>query len=82
MNKVYTIGNKFISTLLYENVNLNPILHYHGMEASENGKYSTLAAMNSSNASDYMTPEELRNKLHIGLKTEARTLKSTMSQFI
>ena len=30
VTKVYPIGNELMSTLLYENVNLHPILHYHG----------------------------------------------------
>ena len=38
--------------------------------------------MNSSKVADYTPPEELSNKLHIGLKTSARTLKATHYQFI
>ena len=71
-----------MSTLLYENINLHPILHYHIMEAAEDGKYSTLAEMNSSKGADYINFEELINKLHIGLKTASRTLKSTTSWFV
>ena len=71
-----------MSTVLYENINLNPILSYHGMEAAEAGKYFTLDAMNYSKVADYITTKELSNKLHIGLKTSARALKYTISQFI
>ena len=82
MNNMDSIGNELVSNLLYEIFNLHPILRYHGTEADEDGKYSTLAVINSSEVSDYITPEELSNKLHIVLKTSARTLKSTESQFI
>ena len=79
VTKVDPIGSQLISTLLYENFDSNTILHYHGMEAAEDGKYYTLSAINSSKGLDYITPEKLINKLHIGLKT---TLKSTTYQFI
>ena len=52
------------------------------MELAEYGKYSALDVMNSSKGVDYTTPEELSNKLHIGLKTVDRTLKSKMYHFI
>ena len=82
VTKVYPIVSKLLSALLYENINLYPILHYHGTEVAKGGKYSTLDVMNSSKRSDYITPEDLINKLHIGLKTAARILKATTSQFI
>ena len=82
VTKVGPIGSNFISTLLYENVNLHPILHYHRTEAFGDGKYSNLAVMNSSKVGYYITPEEISNKLHIGLNTAARTFKDTTSQFI
>ena len=46
-----------MSTVLYENINLNPILHYHGTEAAEDGKYSNLAAIKSSKVVDNIPPE-------------------------
>ena len=74
--------SNLMSTLLYKNVNLHPILHYHGTKAAEDRKYSTLDAMNSSKLLYYITPEELNNKLCMGLKKTYRTLKSAMPQFI
>ena len=41
-----------------------------------------MGKMNYSKGTDYITPEELSNKLHIRFKTAARTLKATTSQFI
>ena len=38
--------------------------------------------MNSSKRSDYITPEELSNKLYIGFNKAARTLKAKKSQFV
>ena len=51
-NKVYPIVSELISNLLYENVTLHLIICYHGTEAAEDGKYSTLDAMNSSKGED------------------------------
>ena len=56
LTKMDSIRCKFMSTLLYENVNLHPILRYHGTEAAKDGKYSNLAAMNSSKGAEYITP--------------------------
>ena len=82
MTKLGLIGSELMSNRLYENVNLHPDLQYHGTKSAEDGKYSTLSAINSSKGSNYINPVELSNKLHIGLKTSARTLKGTTSQFI
>ena len=82
VTKVYLIGSKFMYTLFYENINLHPILHYHGTEAAEDGKYSNLDAMKSSKGAEYIPPEELINKLHIRLKTASRILEATKSKFI
>ena len=57
VTKVDLIGSELMSALLYENVNLHSILHYHGKEAAEDGKYSTLAALNYSKVLDYITSE-------------------------
>ena len=57
VTKVDPIGSKFMSTLLYENINLNTILHYHGTEAAEDGKYSNLAAIKSSKGVENIPPE-------------------------
>ena len=82
INNVDHIVIKFISTLLYEIFSLHPILRYYGIDTAEDDKYSTLAAMNSLKKADYITPEELSNKLHIVLKKEVRTQKSKTYQFI
>ena len=42
------IGGKLMYTMLYENVNAHPILHYYGTEAAQDGKYFTLDAINYS----------------------------------
>ena len=68
MNEVTMVDHiriELMYTLLCKNVNLHTILHYHGIDAAGDGKYSTLAAMKSSNGLDYIIYEELRNKLHI-----------------
>ena len=62
------IGSEFMSTMLYANFNLHSILHYHGTDAAEDGKYCNLDAMNSSQGLDYITPEELSNNLHIKIE--------------
>ena len=54
---------EFMYTMLYDNVNLNPILEYHWMEADEDGKYSTLGEIYSPKVFEYITPEELSNYL-------------------
>ena len=82
MNKVDPIGSELVYTLLYDNLKFHLILLYHEKEADKYGKHSTLYSMNSSKVADYITPEELSNNLHIGLKTAARSLKDTTSQLI
>ena len=57
VNKVDPTGSESMSTMLYENINIHPILHYHGTEATKDGKYSTLAAMNPSKGVDFITPK-------------------------
>ena len=82
MTKAYHVEITLMSNLFYTNINLRTILHYDGTDAAKYEKYSTLAAMNSSKGADYITPEELSNKLHIRLKIADRTLKATTFQFI
>ena len=57
MNLNFYTYKTIVSTLLYWNVNLHPILQYIATEAAEDGKYSILAAMKSSKVLDYITPE-------------------------
>ena len=65
VTKVDPMVSEFMSTPLYENVNLHIILHCHETDAAEDRKYSMLDAMNSSKGLDYITLEEFSNKLHI-----------------
>ena len=81
-NKMDPTVRKLMYNQLYENINLHPILHYHGMEEAEDDKYSTLSAMKYSKGAEYITPEEISNKLHIRLKIAARILKATTPQSI
>ena len=82
MTKAYPVEITLMSNLFYTNINLRTILHYDGTDAAKYEKYSTLAVMNSSKGADYITPEELSNKLHVRFNTSDRTLRATTSHFI
>ena len=80
VTKIDPVSAELMSDHLYENVVMNSILQEQA--GNDDNNYCTILAMKTSKGADFITPEELSSKLHIGLKTASRTLKATTSHFI
>ena len=70
------VASELMSTQLSTILSLESMIHI-----VDDDVYQTISAMNTK-ANQTISPEELSKRLHIGLKTAARTLKATTHQWI